>query len=131
MLRLVLIITLFTLAGCYRPAETTSPTKQTEPPTVSLAIQITEPEIHSAIQEALSAVPLISNPQVTLQAGKIIVSGEDHSLTLVVTVQSTAFDVKATNITGLPADDARIAEFSQRVKEHLTTHAVRTIIWTN
>jgi LmeA-like phospholipid-binding len=104
----------------------------------TITVTVSESEINTAIADALATSnPLLRDPQIDLQPGKIVVTGEHDqrdgsgrvsgSLTLSLSVQDGALLATVTDaqIQGLDLSDASIAEFNSRLAERLTTRAGR------
>ena len=102
----------------------------------TITVTVSESEINTVIADALAVNnPLLRDPKVDLQPGKIVVTGEHDqrdgsgrvsgSLTLTLSVQNGALMAAVTDaqIEGIDLSDARIAELNSRLAERLTTRA--------
>ncbi len=104
-----------------------------------VTFRLTEGDISAAISEALSAGsnPLLRNPQIDLQPGQIVVSGEHDrrdgkgsvsgTITITLSIQNGTLlaQVSQANIEGWDASDTRIAEFNQRLADNFSRRANR------
>ena len=133
----VLLLAALVLAGCRR-GEVTSIERNPEGG-VTITAQLTEADANAAIGEALAQLdnPLLRNPQVDLQNGVILVSGEhvqrdgsgtvSGSFNVTLTAQNGALlaQVSSLNIEGVDVSDARLATFNQRLANGFTLRANR------
>lgn len=104
-----------------------------------ITVTLTESDINSVIQQALNegGNPLLRDPEVDLQNGQIVVSGEHDrqdgggrvsgTMTLVMSVSDGRLSVRATaiNIEGLDANDQTLQEFNDRLAEAMGQRASR------
>ncbi len=104
-----------------------------------MTARLTEADVNAAISEALEVAgnPLLRNPQVDLQNGVIVVSGEhvqrdgngtvSGSLNVTLTAQNGALlaQVSNLNIEGLDVADERLVTFNQRLVNGFTARANR------
>jgi hypothetical protein len=152
-MRVVLIlICLVVLASCYRAETLPSPENPNDddgrsgpsirgpgrnPAVTELQLELTESDVTALIQTALAAGgnPLMRNPQVDLQAGQVVITGEhlrrdgvgtvSGSVTLQLTVENDVLTVRIiqANVEGWDVNDAHIAQFNQRLQDALLRHA--------
>jgi regulator of protease activity HflC (stomatin/prohibitin superfamily) len=101
---------------------------------VDISVSVNEQEVNEMVQRALDQQgnPLLRNPQVDLQAGQMVISGEHDSrelnrmvsgsLTVTATSTNNALQVQVTQVSieGFDLSDERIAEFNQRLSTNLT-----------
>jgi hypothetical protein len=106
---------------------------------VTVTARLTEADVNAAINEALEITgnPLLRNPQVDLQNGLIVVSGEhvrrdgngtvSGSFNVTLTAQNGALlaQVSNLNIEGFDVADERLATFNQRLVNAFTNRANR------
>ncbi|MEZ4669367.1 MAG: hypothetical protein R3E39_15790 [Anaerolineae bacterium] len=106
---------------------------------VDVTVKLTEQEVNDSITNAFTvgANPLLRNPVVELQSGKIVVNGEHDrlngsgrvsgSITITVTIQNGTIlaQISQADIEGFDLNDARVAEFNQRLQADFTRRANR------
>lgn len=106
---------------------------------VTVTARLTEADVNAAVTEALAQAenPLLRNPQIDLQNGVIVVSGEHErrngggtvsgSINVTLTVQNGAIlaQVSNLNIEGLDVADERLTTFNQRLANGFTARANR------
>jgi len=106
---------------------------------VTVTARLTEADVNAAVEEALEVAgnPLLRNPQVDLQNGVIVVSGEhvqrdgggtvSGSFNVTLTAQNGALlaQVSNLNIEGFDVADERLATFNQRLVNAFTLRANR------
>lgn len=103
---------------------------------VDVTATISEQDVNAAVADALAqSNPLLRNPQVDLQPGQIVITGEHDrrdgqgtvsgSLTVTVTVQNGALlaQITSAQIEGLDLSDERIQAFNQRLSENFQRRA--------
>ena len=124
-----LLILVLSLSACNRDVSV-SPNGDG---TATVTVSVTESEINTIISNALNNAgnPLLRNPEVDLQNGQIVVSGEHDrrdgsgtvsgTITLNATVSNGQLVVTVTSvdIEGWDASDERIAEFNENLAERL------------
>ncbi len=136
LLLFLLLIGVVALAACRR-AEVTD--IQRDPSGgVDVTAELTESDISAAIADALAIDnPLLRDPQVDLQPGQIVITGQHDqrdgtgtvsgSLTVTLSVQNGAILAQVTqaDIEGIDLSDARIATINSRIAERVTRRADR------
>lgn len=107
---------------------------------VDVAVTVSEADLNAALTEALNRAPnpLLRDPQIDLQAGQIVISGQHDrrdgggqvsgSVVLALTLIDGALQAEATavNIEGFAADDARLAEFNAQFLDNFNRLARAT-----
>lgn len=107
---------------------------------VNVTMSLTEAEVNAAVAAALAegGNPLLRDPQVDLQAGQIVVSGTHErrdgggpvsgTITISIGAANGALTAQVTsaNIEGWDANDARIAQFNERLAQGLGRLAERS-----
>ena len=104
----------------------------------TVTVTVSESEINDVITEALAVEnPLLRDPHVDLQAGKIVVTGEHDqrdgsgrvsgNFTMTLSVQDGALLAQITDvqIQGIDLSDERIANINARMAQRLTERAGR------
>lgn len=134
-LTLFIALSIMALAACNRRGETSVDVNPQGG--IDITTTLTEADVNALISEALAQGenPLLRDPQVDLQPGLIVISGEHDrrdgqgrvsgSITVAIAVQNGAIVVQATaiNIEGFDASDERLAEFNERLAQIFTRRA--------
>jgi hypothetical protein len=134
---LIALLVALALTGCRR-GELTSIERNPEGG-VTVTARLTESDVNAAVAEALEQTgnPLLRNPQVDLQNGVIVVSGEHErrtgegtvsgSINVTLTVQNSTLlaQVSNLNIEGVEVSDERLTTFNQRLVNGFTARANR------
>lgn len=132
---ILLIALIFTLVGCNRSLDI----QPNGDGTATVTVGLNESEINTVITTALNNAenPLLRDPNVDLQVGQIVVSGEHDrqngsgrvsgSFTLQVSVTNGVIQAQITNVDveGWDASDERIQEFNDRIASALNGLALR------
>lgn len=132
---LLVFLCIIPLAACNRSVDV----QRNDDGTADITVTLTESDINSAIEAALNEGddPLLRDPEVDLQPGRIVVSGEHDrrdgggrvsgSITLSVTVVNGSLNVEATaiDIEGFDAGDEALQEFNERLASRLGARAGR------
>ncbi len=133
--RLLLVLLLpLTLAACNRD---NVDVQRNGDGTATITVTVQESEVNTMIVTALERAddPLLRNPSVDLQDGRIVVSGDyerqdgggtvSGTMTLTATVVNGSLQIQVTDVTiqDFSMDDARIAEFNQNLAEAMAGRA--------